>query len=340
MLFLKRHYSAVRAVIMSRGETLYRDRRFWRRWVPSFVLVACVISAYHFTFSPPRDFPAGSMVSIEYGTPVSNIASELGDLNIVAHPSILAFLLRLSGESLNIQAGTYLFYAPENVFVVAYRLALGSYGFPFVRLTFPEGETARDLAERVHNIFPNISESEFLSKSEPYEGYLFPDTYFLPPSATISSIVKMMRTNFDTKTMSLSDEIQTSGHSLSDIITMASLIEREARTNADKHIVAGILYNRIERNMLLQVDAVFGYIYGRDTYSPSFSDLKVDSPYNTYTHKGLPPGPIGNPGIESIEAALRPTKTDYLYYLTGRDGLMHYAKTYVAHQANVKKYLR
>lgn len=105
-------------------------------------------------------------------------------------------------------------------------------------------------------------------------------------------------------------------------------------------MVAGILYNRLKLGMPLQVDAVFGYIFGRDTYSPSFADLKVDSPYNTYTHKGFPPGPIANPGFDSLQAALHPAKTKYLYYLTGKDNLMHYATTYAGHQANQKRYLR
>ena len=106
-----------------------------------------------------------------------------------------------------------------------------------------------------------------------------------------------------------------------------------------KRVVAGILKNRLKLDMPLQVDAVFGYIFGRGTYSPSYADLAVDSPYNTYTHKGLPPGPISNPGLDSLEAAANPAKTDYLYYLTGKDGLMHYATTHAGHQANRKKYL-
>ena len=133
--------------------------------------------------------------------------------------------------------------------------------------------------------------------------------------------------------------IQASGHSLSDIVIMASLVEKEARTDVNRRIVAGVLWNRLALGMPLQVDAVFGYIFDRDTYSPSFEDLKVDSPYNTYTHKGLPPGPISNPGLESIYAALYPTKTNYLYYLTGKDTLMHYARTYAEHVANQTKYL-
>ena len=116
-------------------------------------------------------------------------------------------------------------------------------------------------------------------------------------------------------------------------------MEKEARTDTDRHIVAGILWNRIKLGMPLQVDAVFGYIFNRSTYSPSPVDLKVDSPYNTYTHRGLPPTPICNTGLAALEASANPAKTSYLYYLTGHDGLMHYATTYAGHQANLKKYL-
>ena len=153
-------------------------------------------------------------------------------------------------------------------------------------------------------------------------------------------LFRSLRANFDTKIKALSPAIDASGHSLSDIVIMASLVEKEARTSANRRIVAGILWNRLEKNMPLQVDAVFGYINNRDTYSPSLTDLKIDSPYNTYVYKGLPPGPINNPGLDSLDAAVNPTKTDYFYYLTGSDNQMHYATTYAEHQANQKKYLK
>ena len=120
---------------------------------------------------------------------------------------------------------------------------------------------------------------------------------------------------------------------------MASILEKEARKLETRKVIAGILWKRIEIGMPLQVDAVFGYIHATSTYSPTFEDLEVDSPYNTYTNRGLPPGPIGNPGLESIRAALEPTKTPYLYYLTGKDGFMYYAKTFDQHVAN-RRFLR
>lgn len=311
----------------------------WRQWMVAFVLALVVAAGYRVTFSPPADFPVGSIVSITRGASLPDVALELANAHIIKHPHVLRAVMRMTGASNHLQAGAYLFSTPQNVFVIAYRLATGDYNLPPVRITFPEGETTREYATRIHEALPNISESDFLSLARPYEGYLFPDTYLFQSSADTASIVQTMRANFTAKTTPLSGEVLASGHSFSDIIIVASLVEREARSVENKRIVAGILWNRLRLGMPLQVDAVFGYIYNRDTYSPSFADLKVDSPYNTYTHKGLPPGPISNPGLESIDATLHPTKTSYLYYLTGYDNLMHYASTYAQHQANQKKYL-
>lgn len=312
----------------------------WRGGVGALALAALLVIGYHVAFSPPANFPVGSMVSIARGSSAPEIATRLATAHIVKHPSLLRAVLRVMWQSDRIQAGAYLFNAPQGLFIIAYRLAAGVYDIPPARITFPEGETARDYAERLHEALPEISETDFLAQAKQYEGYLFPDTYLFLASADVPSVIAEMRSNFNDKITPLMNEIAASGHSLSDVVTLASLVEREARSVANKKIVAGILWKRLELGMPLQVDAVFGYIFDRDTYSPSFADLNVDSPYNTYTHKGLPPGPISNPGLESIDAALHPTKTDYLYYLTGRDGLMHYAATYAQHVANRQKYLR
>ncbi len=313
--------------------------RPWRAWALAFVLAILLVIGYRIAFSPPDDFPAGSIVSVAEGASVPDVAAQLANAHIIKHPQLLRAVLRITGESAHVQAGAYLFNTPEDLFIVAYRLATGSYGLPPVRLTFPEGETTRDAAARVADAFSNIAASDFLSKAQPYEGYLFPDTYLFPPSADVESIVSAMRSNFNTKIAPLLDGIHASGRSLSDTVILASLVEKEARTTANRRIVAGILENRLTLGMPLQVDAVFGYIFGRDTYSPSYADLKVNSPYNTYTHKGLPPGPIDNPGLDSLDAVVNPTKTGYLYYLTGKDGQMHYATTYAQHLANQAKYL-
>jgi len=315
-------------------------RRQWRVWAASFLLACVIVVGYRAAFSPPDNFPVGSIVSIARGASAPSVAAQLADAHIIAHAGLLRAVLRLSGKSDHIQAGAYLFTTPQNLFVVAYRLVTGAYGLPPVRLTFPEGETARDAAARVAEEFSTISTSDFLAAARPYEGYLFPDTYLFSPSSDASIIIQAMRSNFNTKITPLLSDVAASGHSLSDIVVMASLLEKEARSDSVRRVIAGILWNRFARGMPLQVDAVFGYIFDRDTYSPSLADLKVDSPYNTYTHTGLPPGPINNPGLAALDSALHPTKTDYLYYLTDKNGVMHYATTYAQHLANQRKYLR
>lgn len=314
---------------------LFKRYAYWF----SALALALFVGGYALMLAPPSNFPLGDIVVIARGASVSDIAKELSDAHIIKQQAVLQFALRISGVSGRVQAGAYLFSAPENVLVVAYRLSTGAYNLPPVRVTFPEGVTARDIAKKITEALPLVSAQEIISLGKSQEGYLFPDTYLFPLDATAASILDAMRKNFNAKTTPLVSDIEASGHSIAEIVTMASLVEKEARTEANRSIVAGVLWNRLALGMPLQVDAVFGYIFDRDTYSPSFEDLKVDSPYNTYIHTGLPPGPICNPGVESIQAAINPTKTNYLYYLTGRDGLMHYAKTYAEHQANHRKYL-
>lgn len=306
-------------------------------WVIAFAMACVLVLGYEFTVAPPRDFSTGTLVRVAHGSTTPEIALELTSSRIIQHPSLLRIVLRLTGKGDEVQTGVYKFDSPENLFSVAFRLVAGRYGIPPARITFVEGVTNREAAAQVAAALPDVSADEFLTAAQGKEGYLFPDTYFFQPGAEAKDIVATMQANFSKKTAML---VAPSGHSLTDVVTLASLVEKEARTSTDKRIVAGILWNRITLGMPLQVDAVFGYIFGRDTYSPSPSDLQVKSPYNTYMHVGLPPGPIDNPGLESLDAAANPTTTKYLYYLTGNDGLMHYATTYSGHQTNLRKYLR
>jgi len=309
------------------------------KWFYSFAIAIILVGGYLFLFAPPSNFPSGSIIVINRGASIADITEQLFNEKIIKHPTVLHFILRISGASTRVRSGAYLFHTPQNVISIANRLTTGAYGIPPIRITIPEGVTVRDISEKVTEALHFISAQDFMKEGKSEEGYLFPDTYLFAPDADSASVIDAMRKNFDAKIAPFLSEIQTSGRSLSDIVTMASLVEKEARTIENKRIVAGILSNRLKLGMPLQVDAVFGYIFNRDTYPPSYADLTVDSPYNTYTHTGLPPGPIANPGLESINATLHPTKTKYLYYLTGSDNLMHYATTYAEHQANQRKYL-
>lgn len=173
------------------------------------------------------------------------------------------------------------------------------------------------------------------------EGYLFPDTYRVYVDASVEDIVRKMLQNFDRKlTPELRDEIAKSGRSLHQIITVASLVEAEISNHDDRPTAAGVLWKRRDRGMLLQVDATVNYVTGKHDPRVSRDDTAVDSAYNTYKYPGLPRGPIGNPGMSAILAALRPKESLYWYFLTTKDGKTVFSKTLEEHNLNVQRYLR
>lgn len=171
------------------------------------------------------------------------------------------------------------------------------------------------------------------------EGYLFPDTYRMMKDFTADGLARKMLQNFSRKMASLETDIKASGHSVFEIVTLASIVENEVRTPKNRAMVADIFWRRLKMGMALQSDATVNYITRKGMASPTFDDTKIDSPYNTYKYKGLPLGPIGNPGLAAINAVLRPEPNDYLYFLTTPEGDIYYAKTYEEHLANKRKYL-
>lgn len=314
--------------------------RWWREYiVASIALISILWSGYMITVAPPPNFPVGKIEVVKRGASLSTVSAQLAQSGVIAHPIVFESIVRLLGRAGTLQSGAYKFAVPESAFAIALRLISGDSEIPPIRVTFPEGLTALEMSRKVAKTTLIVTAEEFLSAAGPYEGYLFPDTYVFDPSLSATDVVHVMQKNFDTRIADIMPFVAASGHSLSDVVILASLVEREARSYETKRMVAGIMWNRIEIGMPLQVDAVFGYIYGRTTYSPSLEDLSIDSPYNTYQHKGLPPGPISNPGLASLTAAANPIKSDYLFYLTGRDGNMHYATTFAVHKVNRAKYL-
>lgn len=292
------------------------------RTVTSFVGVLAFL--YAFLVSPPLPYPESAVLKVEPGQSITSVAEELKELGAIRSTSVFKVFSKLAG---GVQAGWYSL-ATESTLELAFRVAHGDTGLDPLTITVPEGSTVRDIRERTYADIP---------KSE--EGYLFPDTYHFLPGTPTADIVSRMRARYEEVVAPLRVEIQASGHTENEIVTMASILEKEARLPETRRMVSGILWRRIKIGMPLQVDAVFGYIMDRDTYAPTLDDLKVQSPYNTYLNRGLPPGPINNPGEDAIRAALEPTTSPYLYYLTGKDGTMHYAKTFEEHVAN-KRFLR
>jgi UPF0755 protein len=152
--------------------------------------------------------------------------------------------------------------------------------------------------------------------------------------------VKTLSDTFQTKIASLESIIDSFGKPYSQVVIMASILEAEARKLEDRRVIAGILWKRIQMDMPLQVDAPFEYVSSKNTFTLTTADLRLDSPYNTYTRKGLPPTPIGNPGLEAIQAAVTPIESPYLYYLSDKNGVFHYAETHDGHVKNKAKYLK
>jgi UPF0755 protein len=247
--------------------------------------------------------------------------------------------MRILGRARGAKAGDYIFKEPQSVWGIARRISTGAFGLEPVRIRITEGATTREMAEQLSKALPRFNADAFLLAARPQEGYLFPDTYFFLPNAHEDAVLDTLRQNFDAHIAELQPLIAASGHSLEEIITMASIIEREARVPADRRMISGVLWNRIRINMPLQVDVTFLYTVGKNTFQLTLADLRTDHPYNTYVNKGLPPGPIGSPSLDSIQAAAEPTPNPYLFYLADNTGVTHFSKTYEEHLRKKRLYL-
>jgi UPF0755 protein len=300
---------------------------------------AIFLITYLSIWRTPSNFPVYSIVSVKSGESLEVVTQKFTSLHMIRSPFVFRSLVILLGGEKKVTAGDYLLASKESPLTLAWRIIKGEFGMDPVKVTIFEGLNITEIGELLSKNLISFDIEAFKEEAKDKEGYLFPDTYFLPPTAKPSDVIDRMEENFNEKIKSLEPDIEKFGKPLEEIITMASIIEGEARGEEAQKMVAGILWKRISIGMPLQVDATFKYINGKDSFTLSYADLKEDSPYNTYTNKGLPPGPINNPGFDSIHAALNPTKTDYLYFLTGNDGNMYYGKTFEQHKLNKAKYL-
>lgn len=262
------------------------------------------------------------------GNTVREVARNLRDEKLIRDQIAYFILIRLGLEK-NPQAGSFQLSPSMSIPEIAETL---THGTEDLRITIPEGWRSEEIVEylKKQNISgPNGDWNE--------EGKYFPETYLVSKSTTIDGVRQLMRQTFDRKVPNISI----------DNLILASLVEREGRTNEDRPVIAGILLNRLDNNMALQVDATLQYLLGYQTREKSWwkkeltdDDKKVKSAYNTYLNPGLPPAPIANPGLAAINAVLNPAKTDYLYYLHDSFGEAHFAKTLAEHNANAAKYIQ
>lgn len=290
-------------------------------------------------FQTPFHAPSESLVIIEEGTPLSEVAELLKERDVVVSKYILRGMVAFRGGATSIKAGAYTFDTPRNAFTVAGRLTQGDFGTDPIRVVFPEGTPSHGMSAILAGIIGTREAARFEREALAHEGYLFPDTYFVPPSATSGRLIALLTSTFEAKTAELVRQAEESGRAWSDVVIMASIVEKEARTYEDKRRVAGVLWKRLDDGMRLQVDAPFFYLFGKTSADITRIDLEMDSPFNTYRYAGLPPSPISNPGLETLEATLNPIESDYWFYLSDDVGTIHYAVTYDEHLDNKARYI-
>jgi len=303
-------------------------------------VVAAILIVYLGLYRAPQAFPKGVLVRVEKDSTLDEIAENLKQEHVIRSELLFKAFVVLMGGDKSLGQGDYFFKEPVASWEVAKRISNSEFGLTPLKITIPEGSSIYEIADILLNNLAEFNAPLFIKLAQEKEGYLFPDTYFLFPNTTPEKVIETFEENFNTRIKKLEPQIELFGKPLSEVINMAALIEKEARTAESRRIVSGILWERIRLGIPLQVDAPFVYIIGKGSGELTLDDLKIDSPYNTYLYKGLPKGPITNPGLDSIEAAVTPTKTEYLYFLTGKDGEMYYAETHEGHVANKEKYLR
>jgi UPF0755 protein len=282
-------------------------------------------------------------VEVARGSGQTRLANQLTEQQLIRHPLSFRLAVRLLGLGQNLQAGVYQVSASENAFEIARRLTRNTSD---IRVTLPEGLRAEEVVESLTAQLGSTATSS--AQCNDQNGYLFPNTYSFVPGTSIESACARLRGQFDTQWQSLSTQYDLpDSYTQEELVILASLVQREAKDAEDMRKVAGVLFNRLEMGMPLQIDATLQYAKGFDAKqktwwpTPLAADKNIKSPYNTYANAGLPAGPISNPGNDALRAVLTPVITDDLYYISTLDGTeMYFAPTYEEHQVNIERYLR
>jgi UPF0755 protein len=307
------------------------------------LIILIVLSAAAFVYWTSANLPVNKndtgnkIFVVKKGEAVREIGNSLKKDGLIRDAVVFFLYVKLNAQDKNIQAGDYKLSPSMSLPEIVESL---NHGTLDIWVTIPEGFRSDEIADTFQKDLPSY-ENSWREELENNEGYLFPDTYLIPRGAGVSDVISIMKNNFYKKIENAG--ISRSNPKLSRIVILASLIEREAKTDTEKPLIAGIITNRLNIGMALQVDATIQYALGKENkWWPQITvdDYQgVESSYNTYLNPGLPPGPISNPGIESIKAAANPASTDSLYYLHDSSGNIHTSRTIEEHNANVAKYL-
>lgn len=292
------------------------DFRKYRLPIFLFSIILIFGLGYFFFLSAPSKFVEGTVFQVEEGMSLRSISLKLKEANIIRSRSAFeAFVIMFGGDK-RIRYADYLFETKMPVYKVALWIVKGERYLAPVVATIPEGKNMLEIADIYTKKLVNFNKNSFLSKGK--EGYLFPDTYYFLRTDTEAEVIEYMSKNYEKKMLPIRAEIASLGKTEDEIIIMASILEKEAKGDADRELISGILWKRLSIDMPLQVDA-----------EPK-----------TYDIKGLPKTPIGNPGLKAIKASMYPKTSQYLYYLHDKDGITYYAKNFEEHKRNIAKFLK
>ena len=328
-----------------------------------FILIAAFLGGIFFVYSQiylsHGESQEKKIIEIKKGENALVVGDRLSREDIISGKYYLVAYLWKKGQLHDLVAGVYEF-APGMKIPEIARIITGGEVLPMsVSITFPEGMTIDEMAKVLDkngfsgddfiSIASNPSQEirdkyKFLSeipKEKSLEGYLFPDTYFIAKDASVQQIADKMLDAFNDKVfLAVEKDIKAQNKTLYQIITMASILEKEVNTKEDFGIVSGIFWKRISIGQALQSDATLEYVLKTNEFQHSIEQTKIDSLYNTYKYKGLPPGPISNPGIDTIQAALNPEDSKYLYFLTDPKNPKNtvYSATFEEHVKNKQNF--
>jgi UPF0755 protein len=283
-------------------------------------------------FLPIKNFPVNKTFEVEKGQSGEEIFNKLQTEGFIKSVFWSKVVLKMNSKlnvSTKFYPGEYSFETPISLYRIVFEVTKRPVS---LAVLIPEGFTKKQIADRLVKYIRKFDKKDFLTKAK--EGYLFPDTYYFYSFATVDEILVDFNNRYNQNMMKSFGRLPTK-----DEVIIASMLEREARDPEDMKIISGIIQNRLKINMALQLDATVLYGQGAWKERTLYSDLKHKSDYNTYQNTGLPIGPISNPGINALHAAINPKKNDYIYYLTGKDGKMYYAKTHEEHIKNKQKYM-
>jgi UPF0755 protein len=309
--------------------------------VGAFVL-ALVAAWFYLWVWPAPGLTPPSQVSIEKGESFRSVARRLTQAGVVRSSTALLIYGELTGKARRIQPGDYEFNGGERIPDVMRHLVNGD--FVSIVVTIPEGLTVHQIAERLA-MTGLICQPDFENAAHDgpmvtalgllplgAEGYLFPATYKFSPRAKVSDVLSaMLMRFFQVLTPQAEERMFQLGLTPRELVTMASIVEKEAKTAGERKLIASVFYNRLRLGMPLQSDPTAEYSFEGESHSAAAA-VRVPSTFNTYSFAGLPPGPIANPGQRSIEAALYPAKSDYLYFVARDDGTHVFSKSYQEHQ--------